>query len=247
MSFERLNEGNAQDRFLLDLPRLLKNHEHAVVDLKSGESFIFEDTNYVALPKYQDLAVVMNELSDGYASGLKSVWIEEFLSLLESGEINVTNPALVKCRLKKLLLRNPLASTLYKKDIFSDKDNKITYRGGLQTFFDWVTTEKGLRLGASLKSQDTGYIEASLGLFYNDEERLYFVGDKDNVKTVPRFCRIRRILTDAEKVPIELLQMMEVFHIRHKQATIYPFPFKHLREMAKVANSAIAPTSSELV
>jgi len=247
LSFERLDEGNAQDRFLLDLPRLLKNHEHAVVDLNSGEPFIFEDTNYVALPKYQDLAVVMNELSDGYASGLKSVWIEEFLSLLESGEINVTNPALVKCRLKKLLLRNPLASTLYKKDIFNDKDNKITYRGGLQTFFDWVATEKGLRLGASLKSQETGYIEASLGLFYNNEERLYFVGDKDNVKTVPRFCKIRRILTDAENVPTELLQMMEVFHIRHKQATIYPFPFKHLREMAKVANWAVAPTRSDPV
>ncbi|QSX30739.1 hypothetical protein JYB88_03500 [Shewanella cyperi] len=232
--FERFDENEAQERFLLDLPRQLKNGEHAAVDLSSGETYIFEDTKYVALPQYQELASVMSELANGYASGIQRVWVEEFLNLLKCGEIELTNQALVKERLETLLARKPTCSTLYKEDIFNDKENKIAYKGSLQTFFDWVATEKGLRLGASLKGQDAGFIEASLGLLYNDEERLYFVGDKDNVKSVPRFCRIRRILTDAEEVPVELLRMMEVFHVRHKQATIYPFPFKHLREMSKI-------------
>lgn len=232
LSFERVDERRAQDLFLLDLPRQLKNNEHAVVDLASSDVFIFEDTKYVALPEYQQLAKVMSELADGYASGIKRTWVEEFLERLNAGDIEVVNPKMVADRLQTLLLRNPASTTLYKEAIFNDKDNAIAYKGSLQTFFDWVAEEKGLRLAASLKGQDSGLIEASLGFFYNDEEKLYFVGDKDNVKSVPRFCRIRRILTDAEETPEELLKMMRVFHIRHKQATVYPFPFKHLRELA---------------
>lgn len=237
LSFERVDEHRAQDLFLLDLPRQLKNNEHAVVDLASGDAFIFEDTKYVALPEYQQLAEVMSELADGYASGIKRTWVEEFLEQLDAGNIEVANPKMVADRLHTLLLRNPASTILYKEAIFNDKDNTITYKGSLQTFFDWVAEEKGLRLAASLKGQDAGLIEASLGFFYNDEEKLYFVGDKDNVKSVPRFCRIRRILTDAEETPEELLKMMRVFHIRHKQATVYPFPFKHLRELSLAAGT----------
>ncbi len=238
LAFKQVDERSAQDLFLLDLPRQLKNKEHAVVDLASGDTFIFEETNYVALPEYQRLAVVMSELADGYANGIKRTWVEEFLEQLEAGDIEVSNPKMVTDRLRTLLVRNPASATLYKEAIFNDKDNAIAYKGSLQTFFDWIAEEKGLRLAASLKGQDAGFIEASLGLFYNDDEKLYFVGDKDNVKSVPRFCRIRRILTDSEDTPEELLKMMRVFHIRHKQATVYPFPFKHLRELAIAASSS---------
>ncbi|WP_448212109.1 hypothetical protein [Colwellia sp. MEBiC06753] len=231
--FSQLDEDSAQTQFLLDFPRQLVNGEHAVVDLDSGEPYIFEDTKYVALPQYQELASVMNELTTGYSNGIKRDWIEEFLLLLDKEEVHLANPELVKSRLTILLSKHPSLLTFYKEDIFNDKENKITYKGSFQTFFDWILTEKGLRLAASLKGQDKGLIESSLGLFYNAQEQLYFIGDKDNVKSIPRFCRIRRILTDATEVPTELLQMMEVFHIRHKQATVYPFPFKHLREMSK--------------
>jgi hypothetical protein len=156
---------------------------------------------------------------------------------MKNGSIEVTNKELVESRLSKLLSQKNYLETFYKNDIFGSQENKIAYKGSLQSFFDWIATEKGLRLGASLKGQDNGYIEASLGLFYNEDERLYFVGDKDNVKSIPKFCRMRRILTDAETVPTELLKMMEVFHIRHKQATIYPFLFKHLREFAQVVSA----------
>lgn len=237
LSFERVDERRAQDSFLLDLPRQLKNNEHAVVDLALSDAFIFEDTKYVALPEYQQLAKVMSELADGYASGIKRSWVEEFLEQLDAGDIEVANPKMAADRLQTLLLRNPASTILYKEAIFNDKDNVIAYKGSLQTFFDWVAEEKGLRLAASLKGQDAGLIEASLGFFYNDEENLYFVGDKDNVKNLPRFCRIRRILTDAEETPEELLKMMRVFHIRHKQATVYPFPFKHLKELALAAGT----------
>jgi hypothetical protein len=230
MSFKALNLPEAQDAFLLDLPRPLRDGDYAVVNLDTSDTFVFEDTNYVALPQYGELATVMNELINGYASGIRREWIIEFLTRLRSGEVQIGNRELVEERLDKLLLETRGKETLYKEDLFKGPGTKLAYKGSFQTFFDWIALEKGLRLGASLKAQESGFIEASLGLFYNETERLYFVGDKDNIKSVPKFCRIKRILTDANAVPTELLQMMEVFHIRHKQATIYPFPFKHLRE-----------------
>jgi len=234
LSFELQNIETAEQRFLLDLPRTMKNGERAVVNLDTDDTFLFEDTGYVAMPEYQRLSKVMKELEDGYLKGIKRIWIEEFISLLKNKELVPANPKLVKQRLTQLLTRNPNIETFYKNDLFNDRENPISYKGSLQFFFDWITVEKGLRLGASLKGENAPYIEASLGLFYNENESLYFVGEKDNVKSLPKFCRIRRILTNTESVPIDLLKMMEVFHIRHKQATIYPFPFKHLREASKI-------------
>lgn len=234
LAFEVLSMDTAQDKFLLDLPRTMVDGDHAVINLDTKDTYIFEETNYVALPQFYDLARVMNELADGYAMGIQRIWIDEFLELLKKGDIILPNRELVETKLSSLLTLNPSIEKFYKKEIFSNSENKIAYKGSFQVFFDWIAAEKGLRLGASLKAQDSGYIEAALGLFYNEEENLYFVGDKDNVKSVPRFCRMRRVLTDAEIVPVELLKMMEVFHIRHKQATIYPFPFKHLRELVRL-------------
>lgn len=230
LEFKLLSLGEAQETFLLDAPRMLKDGEHVVINLDTQDTYLFEDTHYVALPQFEELAKVMKELANGYAMGIQRAWIEEFLTLLDSEKMVVANRSLVADKLNALLAHNPYSKIMYKEDIFKDSEKQIAYKGSMQVFFDWVAAEKGLRLGASLKAQDSGYIEASLGLFYNEEERLYFVGDKDNVKSIPKFCRIRRILTDAATVPVELLKMMEVFHVRHKQATIYPFPFKHLRE-----------------
>lgn len=243
LSFETLSIDDAQDRFLLDLHRPMNDGEHAVIANNSGDTFIFEDTNYVAVPQFQELASVMNELMEGYAHGIKREWISEYLDLLKDRELTVANPKLVQEKLGSLLSTKPCTEIFYKNDLFGGKEQKISYKGSLQSFFDWIALEKGLRLGASLKAQDSGYIEASLGLFYNEVERLYFVGDKDNVKAIPRFCRMRRILTDADEVPISLLKMMEVFHVRHKQATTLPFTFKHLREFLKLYSGYAEPSN----
>ncbi|WP_032864287.1 hypothetical protein [Acinetobacter dispersus] len=235
LTFAKLNSEDVEE-YLLDLPRLMNDKEQLIVNLDTQEAYLIEETNYIALPNFADLAQVMKELDIGYDKGIQREWITEFLNLLKQDLINLKNKELVMTKLNDLLKQNPFLEIFGKKEIFGNQANKITYKGSMQSFFDWVALEKGLRLGASLKAQDSGYIEASLGLFYSEEEKLYFVGDKDNVKSVPKFCRIRRIITDADEVPNELLKMMEAFHIRHKQPTVYPFPFKHLREFFKLDN-----------
>lgn len=233
LTFVELNSVDTQE-YLLDLPRPMNDKEQLIVNLDTQETYLIEETNYIALPNFVELAQVMTELDEGFDNGIQREWIIEFLDLVERDLIELRNKKLVVSKLNDLLKQNQFLDTFTKKEIFDNSTNKIAYKGSMQSFFDWVALEKGLRLGASLKAQDSGYIEASLGLFYNEAEKLYFVGDKDNIKSVPKFCRIRRIITDAEEVPNELLKMMEAFHIRHKQPTVYPFPFKHLREFFKL-------------
>lgn len=229
LTFAQVDSADIEN-YLLDLPRLMRDKEHLVIDLDAGNTYLIEETNYIAMPNFIELAQTMRELDAGYDQGIQREWIIEFLDLLQRDSISLSNTELVVTKLNNLLNQYPLLEVFKKQEIFANPTNKIAYKGSMQTFFDWIAIEKGLRLGASLRAQDSGYLEASLGLFYSEEEKLYFIGDKDNIKSVPKFCRMRRILTDANEVPRELLKMMEVFHIRHKQATVYPFPFKHLRE-----------------
>jgi hypothetical protein len=229
MSYRQLDQSSAEE-LLLNLPGILSKNGYAAINETSGEGFIFEETGMVAIPEFQSLSKIMSELEHSFDNGLPRKWILEFLGLLENEEIEVKNAELVRDKLTRLLDATVGRERITREVLLANKETKLSYRGSLQTFFDWVTVEKGLRFGASLKSQNAGLLEAALGLFYNDEEHLYFVGDKDNVKTIPRFCQIRRILMDTNEVPEELLKMMEVFHIRHKQATVYPFLFKHLAE-----------------
>ncbi len=236
----RLQDGNLSycqldpdcaEELIISLPGILIKNGYAVINEISGEGFIIKETGIVALPEFQSLSKIMSELEKGFDNGIPRNWITEFLNLLKSGKIEPKNAALVEEKLNCLLEATVNKERITKEVLLDNKETKLTYRGSLQTFFDWVTDEKGFRLGASLKSQNAGYIEASLGLFYNNEEHLYFVGDKDNVKSsVPRFCKVRKIVTDSNEVPEELLKMMKVFHVRHKQATVYPFLFKHLAE-----------------
>ncbi|MDD5462493.1 MAG: hypothetical protein PHG00_12800 [Methylococcales bacterium] len=234
MSYRQLDQCSAEE-LLLNLPGILSKNGYAVIDDTNGEGFIFEETGMVAIPEFQSLSKIMAELAHSFDNGLPRDWVTEFLGLLKNDEIEVKNAALVNDKLTRLLDATVGKERITKEVLVANKETKISYRGSLQTFFDWVTVEKGLRFGASLKSQNAGLLEAALGLFYNDEEHLYFVGDKDNVKSIPRFCQIRRIVTDTNEVPEQLLKMMQVFHICHKQATVYPFLFKHLAEYEKRA------------
>lgn len=229
LSYSQLAPDSAEE-LLTNLPGILSKNGYAVINETSGEGFIFQETGMVAILEFQSISKIMSELENSFDNGLPREWIIEFLNLLKNDEIEVKNAELVNDKLTRLLDATVGKERITKEVLFANKETKLSYRGSLQTFFDWIAYEKGLRFGASLKSQNSGLLEASLGLFYNNEKHLYFVGDKDNVKSIPRFCHIRRILTDTNEVPEELLKMMKVFHIRHKQATVYPFLFKHLAE-----------------
>lgn len=244
-----LDVESAHSSFLEDIPATeLKNGLHIVIELDSKKSFIIEETKLVALPQFKELSQIMRELERGYDLGVQRQWISEFIQLSEDGKICLSNKEKVLEKLKNLLSTNQFQKNFYKDDFFKSATNKFSYRGGYQVFFDWIHSAKGVRMGASIKSRSNNYIEAGLGLFYSNEEKMYFVGDKDNLKSLPKFCRIRRIIANNDDILTtqKLLEMMNVFHIRHRQGTILPFPFKHLREFfdsdSRYSNTGVDPS-----
>lgn len=240
LKFSCIDFDSAQSVFLEDLPIIpSKNGQHIIIDLLTNKTFVIEETKLVALPEFKALAQIMRELENGYDLGIRKEWITEFIQRVKEGTIHLKDEKKITDKLASLLSSNYFRSTFYKDDFFKARNLNISYRGGYQVFFDWIHAEKGVRMGASVKSSKKTYIEAGLGLFYSEQENMYFVGDKSNLKSLPKFCRIRRIITDEAKVPSAIFEMMKVFHIRHRQATILPFPFKHLREFFDPNPSAI--------
>lgn len=232
LSYQCLDEDQAMDTLLLNVPELSKNQKHIIIDDNNGIYYIIEDVNYKALPEYQVISQTMAELQKGYDEGIRREWVEEFVELIKEGKVRTINNAILRSRLENLLANEP--SEIIAKDILFNKENRFEFKGASKDFLQWLFLEKNVRLGASLRSKADGLMEAVLGLFYNESERLYYVGEIDGIKVnMPRFCAIRKIHTNAAHVSHEFLKMMEAFHIRHKQSTVYPFVFKHLAEYQK--------------
>lgn len=231
LSYQCMTEADAMETLLFDMPKLSKNQNHIVID-NNGRNYIIEEISYVALPEYQVIAQTMEELQRGYDEGIRREWVEEFLELIKKGKVKTTNNVDLRRRLENLLSNE--SSEIITKNILFNKEHRFEFKGASKEFLQWIFLEKKVRLGASLRSKENGLMDAVLGLFYNESEGLYYVGEINGMKaSLPRFCNIRKIHTNAEQVSHELLKMMEVFHIRHKQATVYPFMFKHLKEFQK--------------
>ena len=223
------------DEVLITLPIVEGDQwEYAICHEKSGTSYIIQETNYVELPDFESISEVMKELEVGHDTGILREWIEEFLALLKSSKLDIKASdeqiSDLIARLERLL---DLSKKRYFKEDWGRGAYALFYRGVAKSFFDWLYAEKRILLGASLQGKQ-GYMNAAFGLFYNNREKLYYVGAQNIKEKVSQFCVLRRIITDAESVPDALLEMMTHFHIRHKNSTVYPFPFKHLREYQKL-------------
>lgn len=118
------------------------------------------------------------------------------------------------------------------------KQAKIGYRSiDEQSFFNWIYDTYGCLFNASLRGGQEGYLDAAKGLFYSDESQTYFSGSTTNLNTsIANFNVMRRIEFDIplNETPEHLLALMDTYHIRHRQSTVLPFLFKHLREFVRI-------------
>ncbi|WP_169393366.1 MULTISPECIES: hypothetical protein [Psychrobacter] len=117
------------------------------------------------------------------------------------------------------------------------KQAKIGYRSiDEQSFFNWIYDTYGCLFNASLRGGQEGYLDAAKGL-YSDESQTYFSGSTTNLNTsIANFNVMRRIEFDIplNETPEHLLALMDTYHIRHRQSTVLPFLFKHLREFVRI-------------
>lgn len=200
-------------------------------------AYIIEESNCLPIPKFMQVDKIMRQLHKAQEYGFEISWAKEYLDLIKSGVVDIKlnkKPNLLD-KLSKLVESNLNQNRIAYKQF---KQAKIGYRSiDEQSFFNWVYDTHGYLFNTSLRGGQEGYLDAARGLFYSDESQTYFSGSTTNLNTsIANFNVMRRIKSDIplNETPEHLLALMDTYHIRHRQSTVLPFLFKHLREFVRI-------------
>lgn len=201
--------------------------------------YLIQETNCLPLPKISSIDTLMRQLYLTKNHGFEISWAKDYLRFIEDGSVVLKSKSTtLKDKLTDLINTHSGFSKISHADF---KKFKINYKStDDKDFIDWVYKNHQHLLNVSLRSQKDGYLNAATGIFYNTEDQTYFAGSTSNLNSdYSNFNVMRKIYTSGSKfeVPKDLLKLMDAYHIRHRQTTVLPFLFKHLREFV-ATNSA---------
>lgn len=184
----------------------------------TGDALAFIDTEAVALADYRGISETLRALARGRSQRIPSEWLVKF---------RVDTPAKDQAgeALNALLSQNA--------DSYGyDELQKIPAKGSGKLLFARLEDELGTLLKAvGLQGQD-GPLERITGLNLAINGRLYFAGSLGSPqRQQDNFSHLYHLHGTHETVPEEILRLMQPLHIRHKGVTVYPLPFKYLREV----------------
>ena len=198
--------------------------------------YLIQESNYRPLPDFIKLHQQMTAIDKAHNHGFHRDWAKQYLALIENNEIQLDmDKKADKDFLEKLTNIANVADEIISKDNFF-KFN-LRYKGKGKDFIDWVYQTYGYLWNTSLRGQEAGYVEALKGFYYEPSQQYYFAGLADGLDSkISNFSVMRKIITShPESQHLALLNLMdETFYIRHKQSTVLPFLFKHLREFEKL-------------
>jgi hypothetical protein len=187
----------------------------------TGDYAVFSDTGAVALPEYQIMKQWLSEIRETRNTEIPASLVQDFI--LEHRTSKVSDS------LQTLVSENPSEETVSAEELsmisFLSKEGKA--------FYSWMA-EKGFRIKAPFRSSEYGLLDATLGLFIDKENNVYYAASKGGAQTkIENFAHFYHVNTSLEQLPDWVWATLDVVHIRHKQPTVMPYPFKHLREFGK--------------
>lgn len=214
----RLSLDAQQQRALFsgyDRPSLVFNPDNK-------EVMLITDTQAVTLPDHATLHRYLHEIEHSLQQPVPAQLLETCLSV--KGDM----PEELRSRLQQLIHQarqealpasRLLAALNYKKK-------------SEQAVYDFLA-EHGYRLKASLAA-DGGVLNATIGIWVDHDRQLYFAGAKGSAQSIQsNFGHIYHLENGYAGIPDWYLASLEVYHVRHKNPTVMPFIFKHLREYAQ--------------
>ena len=215
-----------QDHLVFIQGKRYKDKRPFVYWPSTGHYIFFVDTDAVALPEITEMMKHMKALEENREQSAGRSILVYFIEEHPQTEVSKTIRSLLNDQLDADVFEYS-----YIQEIF--RDNK-TGRKDKKMFMDYIEKETGAKWTDSLRNKKDGYLESNLGFFENRSEGVYYAGTVGSAKqTFATFCHLYRLVTDMESVSDEIMSLIEgVFHVRHKQTTALPFPFKHLREYA---------------
>ncbi|NMT63479.1 hypothetical protein [Marinobacter orientalis] len=182
----------------------------------SGDAFIVTDTGAVCLPNEREIHTLVKEIDQAIGDGVPTDLVMHYCAQHPDSPI-----------LDQL---TDIASG-YSSTIPASAFKKLKYRGQANKHFFNNLAENGYRLKASLQSKDAGPLSSTSGLWIDEARRLYAAGDIGSARRdQENFNHIYHVDTNGIPVPDWFWRSLEVWHIRHKGTTVFPYIFKHLRE-----------------
>lgn len=177
---------------------------------------ILNNTEAVCLPNEAELHALIKEVEQTVTTGVPKELIANYCkSFPDSSAIQ----HLPKINLEE---SHNIAVSELKKINYRSADN--------QHFYDYLA-EHGYRVKTSLQSKDDGLLSVTSGVLINRAKALYAAGNIGSAQRVQdNFNHIYHVETDLEQVPEWFWDSLEVWHVRHRSTTVYPYIFKHLRE-----------------
>ncbi len=185
----------------------------------NGDALVIADTGAVTLPDEPAIHSLVKEFDKTHHGGVPASCITDYLGRHPDTAL--------KPQLLELLTHNP-------DSIPAAAFKTIKYRGkAAQQFYDELA-QQGYRLKASLQAKHNGPLSVTSGIWIDHAAGLYSIGGADSAKRdQDNFNHIYTVQTNGPAVPYWFWESLEVWHVKHRGATVYPYIFKHLREYAQ--------------
>ncbi len=197
---------------------------------QSGELMMITDTQAVTLPDHATLHQYLSDIESCRQQPVPARLLADYLAAATDVPEDLRhrlNQLLKEARQEELTAARLLETIGYRK-----KDEQAVY--------DFLT-EHGYRLKASL-SAEGGVLTGTSGIWVDHDRQLYFAGAKGSPQPVQStFGHIYHLENDNADIPDWYLASLEVYHVRHKNPTVMPFIFKHLREYARSCSPLLKP------
>lgn len=197
-----------------------KNRPNLVFWPQTSSFLLLSDTEAVCLPDEAELYSLIKEVEQTVASGIPAELVAGYCKLFPGS-------AVIACLSEiNLMTSDNIAVSALKGISYKGKDN--------QHFYDYLA-EHGYRLKASLQNQDNGLLSVTAGVLIDRANALYSAGSVGGAQRVQEnFNHIYHAETDLDQVPGWFWGSLDVWHVRHRGATVYPYIFKHLREYGEL-------------
>lgn len=193
-----------------------KDRPNLVFWPQTGSFLLLSDTEAVCLPDEAELHALVKEVEQTVASGVPAELVAGYCKLFQDSS--------VIARLSEINLTgsHSIAVSALKGISYQGKDN--------QHFYDYLA-EHGYRLKTSLQNQANGLLSVTAGVLIDRANALYAAGSVGGAQRgQENFNHIYHAETDLDQVPDWFWGSLDVWHVRHRGATVYPYIFKHLRE-----------------
>lgn len=187
----------------------------------SGDALIMQDTDALSLPDEPSIHGLIKQMDHCINSGIPTQLIQNYCN---------QNPDSGLLKFLQSVLEEHPGEVAIPVTAFKSQ----AYRGTEAIHFYDHLAEQGYRFKASLQAQPSGALTPTTGLWFNSQLSLYSAGSVGSAqRKQDNFNHIYKVEGNGIAVPGWFWPALQVWHIRHRGTTVYPFIFKHIKEYAQ--------------